>query len=63
MENPFKQIIHNEKLSDTLKQKVLDDIHLINLSLNMADLFTVKLPKTATELLDLSDKKKNKKSN
>ncbi|WP_395092256.1 hypothetical protein ACF3NR_00525 [Vaginella massiliensis] len=60
MENPFKEIIQNEKLSDTLKQKVLDDIHLINLSLNIAELYIVKFPKVANEFLDLSDSKKNK---
>ncbi len=59
MENPFKKIIHDEKLPTTLKQKVLDDIHLINLSLSVADLFAIKIPSTMSELLEIN--KKNKK--
>ncbi len=62
MENPFEKIIQNEKLPETLKQKVMDDIHLINLSLNMADLFAIKIPSAFGDMLDLNDpnKKKNK---
>ncbi len=44
MENPFKTIIASEKLPVTMKQKVMDDIALIKLSLEVADLISVKYP-------------------
>lgn len=46
MENPFKTIIENEKLPEKLKQKVMDDIALVKLTLDVADLVAVKYPKT-----------------
>ena len=33
MENPFKTILANEKLPETIKQKVMDDVALIKLSI------------------------------
>lgn len=58
MENPFKQILLQEELPKMLKKKVMDDISFINLTLDMADLFTVKGPETLKDLLGL---KKNDK--
>ena len=46
MENPFKSIIVNEKLPETLKKKVMNDIALIQLSIEVADLVSVKYPDT-----------------
>lgn len=51
MENPFKKILHNEELPDVLKQKVLDDVAMIKLSIDMADLFVVKFPNTIGDIL------------
>lgn len=51
MENPFKKILHNEELPEVLKQKVLDDVAMIKLSIDMADLFVVKFPNTVGDLL------------
>lgn len=51
MENPFKQILHNEELPGVLKGKVLNDVAMIKLSIDMADLFMVKYPNTIADLL------------
>ncbi|GGF09889.1 hypothetical protein SAMN05443634_103247 [Chishuiella changwenlii] len=59
MENPFKTIIENEKLPEKLKQKVMDDIALVKLTLDLADLIAVKYPKTISGFFG----KKNKSAN
>lgn len=51
MENPFKKLLHNEKVPEVLKEKVINDISLIKLSLDLADLFVVKYPNTIGEFL------------
>lgn len=51
MENPFKKIIHNEKLPDFIKSKVMDDIDIIKLTLEFADLFTIKYPDVINDIL------------
>ncbi|AGA80752.1 hypothetical protein [Echinicola vietnamensis] len=57
MNNPFKEIISDEKLPEYIRQKVIDDINLIKLSIDMADLFMVKSPGVLGTLFD--DKNKN----
>ncbi|UNY98742.1 hypothetical protein MQE36_16895 [Zhouia spongiae] len=61
MENPFKKVIHNEKLPEVIKEKVMNDVALIKLTLDMADLFAVKYPGSVEELMKITrnDKKKN----
>lgn len=59
MENPFKTIIENEKLPEKLKQKVMDDIALVKLTLDVADLVAVKYPKAISGFFG----KKNKPTN
>lgn len=61
MENPFKKILHNEELPETLKQKVIDDVSMIKLSIDIADLFVVKYPNVVGDLLSGggSSKKEN----
>ena len=63
MENPFKKLIHNEEVPKVLREKVINDISLIKLSLDVADLFVVKYPNTISEFLDTEKKpiKKKKK--
>ncbi|MBB4119229.1 hypothetical protein GGR32_001525 [Mesonia hippocampi] len=56
--NPFKKILHDEKLPDTLKDKVMGDIELIKLSLDFTDLIAVKYPATLQELFTIKDKNK-----
>lgn len=51
MENPFKQLLYNEALPEMIKGKVMDDINLIKLGIDLADLFVIKNPKTIKESL------------
>ncbi|MBL4745199.1 MAG: hypothetical protein JKY08_02405 [Flavobacteriaceae bacterium] len=51
MENPFKKILHNEEVPEILREKVINDIALIKLSLDVADLFLVKCPSTLGEFI------------
>lgn len=56
MENPFKKILHNEEVPKELREKVLNDISLIKLSLDLADLIAVKYPSVIGDFL-ITDKK------
>ncbi|MDE1206437.1 MULTISPECIES: hypothetical protein [Tenacibaculum] len=51
MDNPFKKILHNEELPEVLKDKVLNDVAMIKLSIDMADLFVVKYPNAIVDLI------------
>ena len=51
MDNPFKKILHNEELPEVLKKKVLNDVSIIKLSIDIADLFVVKYPSAIGDLL------------
>jgi len=51
MDNPFKKILHNKELPEALKEKVLNDVAMIKLSIDMADLFVVKYPSTIVDLI------------
>jgi len=66
--NPFKEILHNEELPDVLRDKVLNDVAMIKLSIDIADLFVVKYPNAIGDLLaggapssSTSEKKEKKK--
>jgi hypothetical protein len=70
MDNPFKKILHNEELPEVLKKKVLNDVAMIKLSIDMADLFVVKYPNTIGDLIsgggaeesnEIENKRKKKK--
>lgn len=52
MENPFKSIITNEKLPDIIKARVLDDIDMIKLALDITDLLMVKYPATIGDIVN-----------
>jgi hypothetical protein len=56
MENPFKKILHNEEVPKLLKDKVMNDISFIKLSIDMADLFVIKYPATIASVLTVNDK-------
>ncbi len=62
MENPFKKILEHQEVPKVLKEKVLGDVAMIKLTLDVADLFVVKYPSTLGSLLTLSEKKELKKS-
>lgn len=51
MNNPFKKIIHHHSVPHVLKKKVLSDIGMIKLTLDIADLFLVKYPNIVGDLL------------
>ncbi len=57
MENPFKNILHNEEVPKLLKEKVMNDISFIKLSIDIADLFVIKYPNTIGSFLS-TDKNK-----
>lgn len=67
MENPFKKILEHQEVPKVLKDRVLNDVDMIKLTLDVADLFVVKYPNTIGSLLTLNEKKnlknqpKNKK--
>jgi len=63
MENPFKKIIHNEEVPKLLREKVINDISLIKLSIEITDLFVIKYPETIAEFLDTEKKPIKNKNN
>ena len=63
MENPFKTIIASEKLPETMKQKVMDDIALIKLSLEVADLVSVKYPSAIGNFFGIGKKSTKEQNN
>jgi len=63
MENPFKEILHNEEVPKLLKEKVMNDISFIKFSIDVADLFVVKYPNAIGSFLSSEGKKENKKEN
>jgi hypothetical protein len=63
MENPFKKILQHEEVPKALKEKVINDISLIKLSIDIADLFVVKYPSTIGNFLITENKKKANNTN
>lgn len=61
MENPFKKIFEHQEVPKVLKEKVLNDVGMIKLTLDVADLFVVKYPSTMGSLLTLNEKNETKK--
>lgn len=61
MENPFKQIIEHHQVPEVLREKVMHDVRLIKLSLDMADLVAIKYPSSIIDLWSSTTKKKRKK--
>lgn len=51
MNNPFKTILHHYEVPKLLKQKVMNDVNMIKLTLDIADLFVVKYPNTIGDFL------------
>ena len=61
MENPFKKILHHNEVPEVLKKKVLNDIGMIKLTLDITDLFVVKYPNTIVDLLNAGETNTDKK--
>lgn len=59
MENPFKKILHQEKLPEKLKGKIMSDISFIKLTIDIADLLVVKYPGTIENILKIKEDKTN----
>jgi hypothetical protein len=51
MTNPFKKILHHYEVPEVLKEKVLNDINMIKLTIDVADLFLVKYPNIIGDVL------------
>lgn len=58
MKNPFKEIIQEKELPTIIKDKVINDINLIKLSLELSELFFVSMPDIALDFF--ITEKKNK---
>lgn len=63
MQNPFKNIIENQQVPDMLRDKIMDDIRVIKLSLDLVDLVAVKYPSSIIDILGISKNKDNKNDN
>ena len=61
MKNPFKEILHHYEVPEVLKNKVLNDINMIKLTIDVADLFLVKYPNTIGDIFGGERKPNNKK--
>ena len=51
MENPFKNIIEHEQVPEILRERVMDDIRLVKLTMDFADLITLKYPSSIFDLI------------
>lgn len=56
MGNPFKTVLQDEKLPSKIKSKVMNDIDLIKLTLDFADLITIKYPDIISDVLKKTKK-------
>lgn len=63
MANPFKKILHDKKLPEIIKVRVTDNVALIKLSLEVAELFAIKLPNVMASLLKDNHKEGTKTDN
>ncbi|MGY0392284.1 hypothetical protein ACW5R3_07005 [Bizionia sp. KMM 8389] len=63
MDNPFKKIVHNEELPTIIKKKVMADIDVIKLALDVTGLITIKYPKTLEDILTTMKKNENNSDN
>lgn len=61
MGNPFKKILHHHEVPEVLKEKVLNDINMIKLTIDVADLFLVKYPNTIGDILGANNQTKKEK--
>jgi len=58
MSNPFKKILYHHEVPAVLKQKVLNDINIIKLTIDVADLFLVQYPNAIGDMMGAHQKKK-----
>lgn len=58
IENPFKKIIQEKELPEAMKEKVINNINLIKLSLELSELFLVSIPDVMFNFLETEKDKK-----
>jgi hypothetical protein len=56
MENPFKKILIKEDLPGLIKDKVMDDIDLIKLTIDLSELYLVGIPQVFSSFSDKPNK-------
>ncbi|MDR0229715.1 MAG: hypothetical protein LBI72_11740 [Flavobacteriaceae bacterium] len=61
MDNPFKKILQDEKLPGYLKDRVIDNLNFIKLTLDVSDLYAVEVPQLLNSMIGEVDKEKEKK--
>lgn len=61
--NPFKKVESQEEVPSGLKDKVMTSITLAHLMGDFSELFTTKMGRTASKLIDVEKEKKKKNSN
>ena len=59
MNNPFKKILHNKELPSTIKEKVIADVNLIKLSLDLTELFVVNVPDVVSRFFESPETSEN----
>ncbi|MFH6965055.1 hypothetical protein ACHRVK_20895 [Flavobacterium plurextorum] len=52
MNNPFKEILNDEKLPDEIKKRVMADIARLKNSTDITDLLLVKYPDIFSDIVD-----------
>ncbi len=58
MKNPFKDIVENEKLPESMKGKVMQDVAFIKLTIDVMDLTLVQYPSLLENIIySVSSKK------
>jgi len=60
MQNPFKNIVENQQVPEMLRERVMGDIRMIKLSMDLADLVAIKYPSSISDLLSTAGKTKKK---
>ncbi|OXA95911.1 hypothetical protein B0A75_17730 [Flavobacterium oncorhynchi] len=55
MNNPFKEILNDEKLPDEIKKRVMADIARLKSSDDITDLFLVKYPDIFSDIADTKE--------
>lgn len=61
--NPFKNLIQEKELPEIMKDKVIDNINLIKLSLELSELFFVSIPDVMFNFFETEKHKDDATSN
>lgn len=61
MDNPFKKILQDEKLPDYLKDRVINNLNFIKLTLDVTELYAVEVPNIISSISGESNKEEEKR--